>query len=107
LSYTEIDKLRLELLEKPKPKPKPKLKPKPKRSFVTQITKTQIAASQKWCCRRCTTLFTGIFDMDHTIPLSFGGEDNRENVTALCVQNEKSQNEWKLRGDMKYLNYLE
>jgi hypothetical protein len=30
LSYTEIDKLRLELLEKPKPKPKPKLKPKPK-----------------------------------------------------------------------------
>jgi len=74
-------------------------KVKPKRGFVTQITKTQIAASQKWCCRICTTLFTGIFHMDHTIPLSFGGEDNLENVTALCVQchAEKSQNEWKLR----------
>jgi len=76
---------------------KPKVKPK--RGFVTQITKTQIAASQKWCCRISTTLFTGIFHMDHTIPSSFGGEDNLENVTALCVQchAEKSQNEWKLR----------
>jgi len=82
-----------------------KMKPKPKRSFVTQITKAQIAASQKWCCRICTTLFTGIYHMDHTIPLSFGGEDNRENVTALCVQchAEKSQNEWKERADMKHL----
>jgi len=75
-----------------------KTKVKPKRGFVTQITKTQIAASQKWCCLICTTLFTGIFHMDHTIPLSFGGEDNLENVTALCVQchAEKKQNEWKL-----------
>ena len=85
--------------------PKSKPKQKPKRSFVTQITKAQIAASQKWCCRICTTLFTGIYHMDHTIPLSFGGEDNRENVTALCVQchAEKSQNEWKERADMKHL----
>jgi len=101
----EIENLITSFFEEDSKLPQKSIKLKPKRSFVTHITKAQIAASQKWCCRICTTLFTGIYHMDHTIPLSFGGEDNRENVTALCVQchAEKSQNEWKLRADMKYL----
>ena len=62
------------------------IKPKQKRSFVNQVNRYQIAASQKWCCRICTELLPGVFHIDHTIPLKFGGGDNLENVTAVCVQ---------------------
>ena len=61
-------------------------KPKQKRSFVNQVNRYQIAASQKWCCRICTELLPGVFHIDHTIPLKFGGDDNLENVTAVCIQ---------------------
>jgi len=79
----------------------PKAKIKPKRGFVTSAIRTQVAASQMWCCRICTEMLTGIFHIDHTVPLSFGGEDKLENVTALCVQCHavKTQNEWKQRSD--------
>ena len=96
---TEIEHLIELAFEDEKLQKKPEQKQKPKRGFVTQVIRTQVAASQKWCCRICTELLTGIFHIDHTLPLSFGGEDKLENVTALCVQCHavKTQNEWKLR----------
>jgi hypothetical protein len=43
----------------------------------------------------CTEILPGVFHIDHTRPLRYGGEDNMENVTALCIQchAEKTQNE--------------
>jgi hypothetical protein len=105
LSYTEIERLRLELLENRKPKPKPK----PKRTFVTPITRLEIASSQTWCCSICTNSLPAYFEIDHTIPLWNDGRDIRENVTAVCIgcHGEKTHNERKLQGDMKHLNYIE
>jgi hypothetical protein len=73
----------------------PNIKPKLKRGYVNQVTRNKVAASQKWCCRMCTEILPGVFHIDHTRPLRFGGEDNRENVTALCIQchAEKTQND--------------
>ena len=97
---TEIENLiELAFEEEKIPKKPGKIpKPKPKRGFVTQSIRTQVAASQKWCCRICMEMLTGIFHIDHTVPLSRGGEDELKNITALCVQCHavKTQNEWKL-----------
>ena len=74
-------------------------KEKTKRGFVTPITRLEIASSQNWCCRICIGTLPGFFHIDHTKPLCFGGEDVRENVSALCVPCHalKTHNERKLR----------
>ena len=71
-------------------------KPKLKRGFVNQVTRNKVAASQKWCCRMCSEILPGVFHIDHTRPLRYGGEDVLENVTALCIQchAEKTQNDF-------------
>jgi hypothetical protein len=73
-------------------------KTKPKRGFVNQVTRNKIAASQKWCCSLCEVILPGVFNIDHTIPLRYGGGDIRENVTALCIQchAEKTQTDFEL-----------
>jgi hypothetical protein len=73
-------------------------KTKPKRGFVNQVTRNKIASSQKWCCRLCDIILPGVFHIDHTIPLRYGGGDIRENVSALCIQchAEKTQNDFEL-----------
>ena len=103
MKNNEIDELRSELLEKRKPKPKPK------RTFVTAITRLEIASSQTWCCSICTHSLPAYFEIDHTIPLWNDGKDILENVTAVCIgcHGEKTHNERKLQEDMKYLNCLE
>jgi len=88
---------------------KPKPKPKVKRTFVTAITRLEVASSQSWCCSICTKTLPAYFEIDHTIPLWNDGDDKLENVTDVCVacHSEKTHNERKLHGDMKYLNYIE
>ena len=73
----------------------PNRKPKLKRGYVNQVTRNKVAASQKWCCRMCTEILPGVFHIDHTRPLKYGGKDILENVTALCIQchAEKTQND--------------
>ena len=73
-------------------------KTKPKRGLVNQVTRNKIAASQKWCCRLCEVILPGVFNIDHTIPLRYGGGDIRENVSALCIQchAEKTQTDFQL-----------
>jgi uncharacterized C2H2 Zn-finger protein len=73
-------------------------KTKPKRGFVNQVTRNKIAASQKWCCRLCDIILPGVFHIDHTIPLRYGGGDILENVSALCIQchAEKTQTDLEL-----------
>jgi hypothetical protein len=105
----EIENL-IELAFEDEKRPKMmKPKPKPKRTFVTAITRLEIASSQTWCCSICTNSLPAYFEIDHTIPLWNDGRDIRENVTAVCIgcHGEKTHNERKLQEDMKYLDYLE
>ena len=77
-------------------KPNKPNKPKLKRGFVNQVTRNKVAASQKWCCRMCSEILPGVFHIDHTRPLRYGGEDVLQNVSALCIQchAEKTQNDF-------------
>ena len=51
---------------------------------VTPYTKKLVAARQKWICKTCTKTFSADFHVDHIIPLFKGGDNNIENLQALC-----------------------
>ena len=57
--------------------------------------KKQVAARQFWKCHSCNQMLQSSFQVDHTIPLWMGGEDNESNLTALCANchSIKTQNE--------------
>ena len=51
---------------------------------VTPYTKKIVAARQKWICKTCTKTLSADFHVDHIIPLFKGGDNNIENLQALC-----------------------
>ena len=55
----------------------------PKRSFRDSHKKI-VAARQAWTCAHCKQLLSSAYQVDHTIPLWEGGEDDISNAVAVC-----------------------
>lgn len=51
---------------------------------VSETLKKYVAANQKWTCKRCSKMLDGSYEIDHIIPLYKGGNNNYENLMALC-----------------------
>ena len=74
---------------------------KPDSKIVKSVRRTpepvkkQVAARQCWKCYTCEEMLQSSFQVDHTIPLWAGGEDDESNLTALCANchSIKTQNE--------------
>lgn len=52
---------------------------------VTGFARLEIAAAQNWSCSSCKTPLPAAFEIDHTVPLCNGGDDSKENATAMCA----------------------
>ena len=51
---------------------------------VSSTTKKLVASEQKWRCGHCGQLLTASYEIDHIKPLFKGGNNQRDNLMALC-----------------------
>ena len=51
---------------------------------VSESKKKYIASNQKWKCKNCNNLLDSTYEIDHKIPLYKGGNNEIENLEALC-----------------------
>ena len=57
---------------------------KTKRPYISPYMRNQVARSQHWRCRICSRELDASFDLDHILPLSQGGSNDRSNLQAIC-----------------------
>jgi 5-methylcytosine-specific restriction endonuclease McrA len=55
-----------------------------KRVHFTAALKRIIGADQHWRCAHCSQLLPACFQIDHIRALHKGGDNNRQNLQALC-----------------------
>ncbi len=54
---------------------------------LSRAQRRRVAAEQAWLCRACAVSLECLeYDIDHIVPRSRGGSDERTNLQALCVQ---------------------
>lgn len=51
---------------------------------VSETKKKYVAASQDWKCGHCTAQLDHTFEIDHKIRLEYGGDNDVQNLIALC-----------------------
>lgn len=51
---------------------------------VTEKTKKIIASNQQWKCFHCNSILDYTYEIDHKIPLYKGGNNDINNLQALC-----------------------
>jgi hypothetical protein len=51
---------------------------------VSETKKKYIAANQEWKCGHCQTQLDHTFEIDHKIRLEYGGDNDVQNLIALC-----------------------
>ena len=56
----------------------------PRKRFDTWERNT-IASKQNWRCNFCQNLFGPFWEVDHLVPLQYGGTNRYQNLQALCV----------------------
>ena len=55
------------------------------RRRYTPRERMKVAYEQNYLCAKCAKLLPPDWQLDHITPLSQGGDNERENVQALCV----------------------
>ena len=68
---------------------------KNKKRRVTDLTKKIIASNQNWKCNLCNNILDYSYEIDHIVPLFKGGNNDNNNLQALCrnCHGRKSLNE--------------
>lgn len=61
------------------------------RKIVSKELKKEIFAEQGRLCNHCKTIPHGSFDLDHILPVSAGGTNDRHNLQVLCMPCHKSK----------------
>jgi 5-methylcytosine-specific restriction endonuclease McrA len=51
---------------------------------VSEKTKKLVAAAQDWDCAICGNRLPATYEVDHILRLEYGGDNNVENLQALC-----------------------
>ncbi len=51
---------------------------------VTAYTKKRVAYEQTYRCQICKCVLPPDYEVDHRVPLQFGGSNHRDNLQALC-----------------------
>ena len=51
---------------------------------VSETKKKYVAANQDWKCGHCQTQLDHTFEIDHKIRLEYGGDNDVQNLIALC-----------------------
>ena len=51
---------------------------------VSETKKKYVAARQNWKCNMCENQLDHTFEIDHRIRLEYGGDNNVDNLVALC-----------------------
>ena len=54
------------------------------RSRLNETKKKVVASSQQWSCMYCKQLLDASYEIDHIIPLYKGGNNDLNNLQALC-----------------------
>ena len=54
------------------------------RRNVNNTVKKLIAANQKWTCNKCHEILDASYEIDHIVPLYKNGNNNVNNLQALC-----------------------
>ena len=57
---------------------------KVKKRRVSETIKKVVAANQKWHCNMCQNMLDASYEVDHKVPLYKGGDNNVNNLQALC-----------------------
>ena len=64
---------------------------KPVKRSLSETKKKYVAASQDWKCKRCKSKLSAYFEVDHIVSLQYGGNNNVENLSALCSECHRSK----------------
>lgn len=51
---------------------------------VSEQLKKIVASQQKWGCKKCKNILEATYEIDHIIALEDGGNNNIDNLQALC-----------------------
>ena len=59
------------------------------RPYLSPMVKKAVAALQKWRCAVCGEILDAAYEIDHIVPLSHGGSNEKSNLQALCPRDHR------------------
>ena len=56
------------------------------RKQFSQLDRNGIASKQEWSCNMCGEALGTFYEIDHLLPLQFGGSNGYRNLQAICLR---------------------